>query len=68
MFAFRDIEILRAIVRTEGLWAAAARTGISRPAISNRVGAPERRLGVSLFDRVGRGVRPTAVGRHPPER
>ena len=64
MFGFRDIEILRAIVRAEGFRAAAARTGVSQSAISNRVAALERRLGVKLFDRVGRGVRLTAAGRH----
>ena len=64
MFGFRDIETLRAVVRAEGFRAAAARTGTSQSAISNRVAALERRLGVKLFDRTGRGVRLTAAGRH----
>ena len=63
MFGFRDIEILQAIARAEGFRAAAARTGMSQSAMSNRVAALERRLGTRLFERRGRGVRPTAAGR-----
>ena len=64
MFGFRDIEVLRAIVEAGGFRAAAARTGASQSAMSTRVAALERRLGVRLFDRGGRGVRLTPSGRH----
>jgi len=63
MFGFRDIEILQAIARAGGFRAAAARHGMSQSAMSNRVAALERRLGVSLFDRSGRGVRLSSAGR-----
>jgi len=63
MFGFKDIEILRAIVHAGGFRAAAARHGMSQSAISNRVAALERRLGVRLFDRLGRGVRLSTAGR-----
>ena len=64
MFGFRDIEILQAISRAGGFRAAAARMGTSQSAISNRVAALERRLGVRLFERLGRGVRLSSAGRH----
>jgi len=63
MFGFKDIEILQAIVQAGGFRAAAARHGMSQSAISNRVAALERRLGVQLFDRLGRGVRLSTAGR-----
>jgi len=63
MFGFRDIEILKAVVEAGGFRAAAARSGMSQSAMSTRVAALERRLGVVLFDRIGRGVRLSTAGR-----
>lgn len=63
MFGFRDIEILQAVVEAGGFRAAAARSGMSQSAMSTRVAALERRLGVSLFDRIGRGVQLSTAGR-----
>lgn len=63
MFGFRDVEILQAIAQAGGFRAAAARSGMSQSAMSTRVAALERRLGVRLFDRLGRGVRLSTAGR-----
>ncbi|WP_097458818.1 LysR family transcriptional regulator [Mangrovitalea sediminis] len=62
MFEFRDIEILQDIVRAGGFRAAAQNFGLSQSAISSRVAALEKRLGVQLFDRSNRQVRLTASG------
>lgn len=63
MFGFRDIEIIRAIVRQGGFRAASDATGLAQSAISRRVRHLEDRMGVTLFERDGRGVRLTAAGR-----
>jgi DNA-binding transcriptional LysR family regulator len=46
-----------------GFTGAADRLGVSQPAVSQSVGALERELGVELFHRLGRGVRPSDAGR-----
>lgn len=63
MFGFRDIEIVREIVRAGGFRAAAQRSGLAQSAISTRIASLEKRLGIKLFDRVGRSVRLSAAGR-----
>ncbi|QGZ34731.1 LysR family transcriptional regulator [Stappia indica] len=63
MFELKDVEILQDIVRAGGFRAAAAKYGLSQSAISNRVLALEKRLGIQLFDRGRRQVRLTPVGR-----
>lgn len=63
MFGFRDIEIVRAIVRHGGFRAASDATGVAQSAISRRVRHLEDRMGITIFERDGRGVRLTAVGR-----
>lgn len=63
MFEFRDIEILQDIVKAGGFRAAAQKYGLSQSAISSRVSALEKRLGLLLFDRSNRQVRLTASGR-----
>lgn len=63
MFGFRDVEIVREVVRAGGFRAAAQRSGLSQSAISARVAALEKRLGLTLFDRVGRQVRLSMAGR-----
>ncbi|MEM9561949.1 MAG: LysR substrate-binding domain-containing protein [Actinomycetota bacterium] len=42
---------------------AAARLHVAQPAVSQTIAALEKRLGVELFDRSGRGIRLTAAGR-----
>ncbi len=63
MFELKDVEILQDIVRAGGFRAAAQKYGLSQSAISNRVLALEKRLGIQLFDRGRRQVRLTPVGR-----
>lgn len=62
MFEFRDIEILEDIVKAGGFRAAAQKYNLSQSAISARVSALEKKLGLLLFDRSNRQVRLTAAG------
>ncbi|WHT18123.1 LysR family transcriptional regulator [Crossiella sp. CA-258035] len=48
------------IHRTGSLTAAAARRGLSQPAVSGQLARLERQLGEQLFERTNQGVRPTA--------
>ncbi|MFC5738164.1 LysR family transcriptional regulator [Sinirhodobacter huangdaonensis] len=63
MFDFRDIEIIRAIVRHGGFRAASDATGLAQSAISRRVHHLEDRMKITIFERDGRGVRLSAAGR-----
>ena len=63
MFGFRDIDIIRAIVRHGGFRAASDATGLAQSAISRRVRHLESRMRITIFERDGRGVRLTAPGR-----
>ncbi|HXG02262.1 MAG TPA: LysR family transcriptional regulator, partial [Candidatus Binatia bacterium] len=58
----RHLRALVAVVEAGGFARAAARLGISQPALSRQVGVLERELGVRLFDRLGRRVELTADG------
>lgn len=58
----RHLRALVAAVEAGGFARAAARLGISQPALSRQVGVLEQELGVRLFDRVGRRVELTADG------
>jgi LysR family carnitine catabolism transcriptional activator len=51
-----------AIVEEDGMSRAARRLHISQPSLSQSLGALERELGATLFDRAGRGLRLTAAG------
>ncbi|MFJ4815018.1 LysR family transcriptional regulator [Streptomyces sp. NPDC088801] len=60
-----NVEGLRyaqAVSRTKSFSAAARDYGVTQPALSNGVARLEEELGVRLFDRSPRGVRPTAHG------
>jgi DNA-binding transcriptional LysR family regulator len=60
-----NIEALRyaqAVSRTKSFSAAARAYGVTQPALSNGVARLEEELGVKLFDRSPRGVKPTAHG------
>lgn len=48
---------------TGSLSAAARRLGLTQPTLGRQVAAIEQQLGVSLFERIGRTVQPTATGR-----
>lgn len=60
-----DAGVLRLLAEVAGaasLSGAALRLGLSQPAVSQRLREVERRLGVALFQRGPRGVRPTEAG------
>ena len=63
MFGFRDIEIIRSVVRYGGFRAASDATGVAQSAISRRIRHLEDRMGITIFERDGRGVRLSATGR-----
>ena len=63
MFGIRDVEVLREIVRRDGFRPAALALGVSQSAVSGRVAALERTLGVALFDRSRRKAELTPEGR-----
>jgi len=59
---FRELTVFVAIAEEGGLSAAARRLHISQPALSQKVNALERELGVKLFVRSSTGVQPTEAG------
>lgn len=59
----RQLEAFYWIARLGSFHAAARHLRVAQPSVSVRVRELERHLGVTLFDRHGRGVRPTAKGR-----
>jgi DNA-binding transcriptional LysR family regulator len=54
--------LFRAVAEAGGFSRAAERVHVSQPAISMQVGELEAQLGLSLFHRLGRGVKLTAAG------
>jgi DNA-binding transcriptional LysR family regulator len=63
MLDVRRMQVLRAVVTTGSITAAATNIGCTPSAISQQVAALEKQAGLPLLERVGRGVRPTAAGR-----
>ncbi|MEV4946978.1 LysR family transcriptional regulator [Streptomyces sp. NPDC053755] len=62
------MQVLRAVVTSGSVTAAAAHLGYTPSAVSQQVAVLERETGIALLERVGRGVRPTAAGRLLAER
>jgi DNA-binding transcriptional LysR family regulator len=62
MLDLRRMQILRAVVTSGSVTAAAGNLGYSPSAISQQLAVLEREAGTALLERVGRGVRPTAAG------
>jgi DNA-binding transcriptional LysR family regulator len=58
----RELRAFVVVAEEGGMSAAARRLHISQPALSQTVGALERRLGVQLLVRSSAGVRPTEAG------
>jgi DNA-binding transcriptional LysR family regulator len=56
----RDLEALIAVVEERKTTAAAARLGISQPAVSRSISQLEKRLNITLFNHQGSGLAPTA--------
>ncbi|SCF28993.1 DNA-binding transcriptional regulator, LysR family [Micromonospora viridifaciens] len=63
MLDVRRLQVLRAVVTSGSVTAAAAHLGYTPSAISQHVAALEKEAGIALLERIGRGVRPTAAGR-----
>ncbi|MER6347717.1 LysR family transcriptional regulator [Streptomyces sp. NPDC001595] len=63
MLDVRRMQILRAVVTSGSVTAAAAHLGYTPSAVSQQVSVLEKEAGIALLERVGRGVRPTAAGR-----
>jgi DNA-binding transcriptional LysR family regulator len=62
MLDVRRMQVLRAVVTSGSITAAAANLGYTPSAVSQQVAALEREAGIALLERVGRGIRPTAAG------
>jgi DNA-binding transcriptional LysR family regulator len=63
MLDVRRLQVLRAVVSSGSVTAAATNLGYTPSAVSQQIAALERQTGLPLLERVGRGVRPTAAGR-----
>ena len=59
----RQLEAVREVVATGGVTAAAAVLHLTPSAVSQQLRTAERSAGTALFERDGRGVRPTPAGR-----
>jgi LysR family transcriptional regulator, carnitine catabolism transcriptional activator len=59
----RRLRYFLAVLDEGSVTAAAARLRVAQPSLSQALRAFEAELGVELFDRVGRGVQPSAAGR-----
>ncbi|EWC64348.1 Hydrogen peroxide-inducible gene activator [Actinokineospora spheciospongiae] len=63
MLDVRRMQVLRAVVTSGSVTAAAANLGCTPSAVSQQIAVLEKQAGTALLERVGRGVRPTAAGR-----
>ncbi|MFF3013235.1 LysR family transcriptional regulator [Streptomyces sp. NPDC057939] len=63
MLDVRRMQVLRAVITSGSVTAAAGHLGYTPSAVSQQVAALEKQAGTALLERVGRGVRPTAAGR-----
>lgn len=64
----RHLRALQAVVETGSVTAAADQVGYTPSAVSQHIAALERDTGALLFERAGRGIRPTDAGRLLAER
>ncbi|MEU7386881.1 LysR family transcriptional regulator [Streptomyces tanashiensis] len=63
MLDVRRMQVLRAVVASGSVTAAAGHLGYTPSAVSQQIAALEKEAGIELLERFGRGVRPTAAGR-----
>jgi len=63
MLDVRRMQVLRAVVTSGSITAAATNLGYTPSAISQQISVLEREAGLPLLEKVGRGVRPTAAGK-----
>ncbi|MDX3853466.1 LysR family transcriptional regulator [Streptomyces sp. AK02-01A] len=59
----RRMQLLRAVVTSGSVTAAARNLGYTPSAVSQQMAVLEKEAGISLLERTGRGVRPTEAGR-----
>ncbi|WP_189948879.1 LysR family transcriptional regulator [Streptomyces roseolus] len=62
MIDVRRMQVLRAVITSGSVTAAATHLGYTPSAVSQQISALERETGSTLLERVGRGVRPTEAG------
>ncbi|SDY66654.1 DNA-binding transcriptional regulator, LysR family [Amycolatopsis xylanica] len=62
MLDVRRLQVLRAVITSGSITAAARNLGYTPSAISQQLSTLEREAGTELFERVGRGIRPTPAG------
>jgi DNA-binding transcriptional LysR family regulator len=62
MLDVRRMQVLRAVIASGSITAAARNLGYTPSAISQQLSTLEREAGVALLERIGRGVRPTPAG------
>ncbi|WP_067825642.1 LysR family transcriptional regulator [Actinomadura kijaniata] len=63
MLDVHRLMVLRSVVETGSIKAAAVHLGYTPSAVSQHVAALQRETGTALLERHGRGIRPTAAGR-----
>jgi DNA-binding transcriptional LysR family regulator len=63
MLDVRRLRVLRSVVTSGSISAAAANLGYTPSAVSQQIGVLEREAGIRLLEKAGRGVRPTVAGR-----
>jgi len=63
MLDVRRMQVLRAVVTSGSITAAATNLGYTPSAISQQISVLEREAGLPLLEKAGRGVQPTAAGK-----
>ncbi|MFD7088836.1 LysR family transcriptional regulator [Streptomyces sp. NPDC056652] len=63
MLDMRRMQVLRAVVTSGSVTAAARNLGYTPSAVSQQMATLEKEAGITLLERSGRGVRPTDAGR-----
>jgi len=58
-----QLKYFQTVARQEHMTRAAAELGIAQPALSQTISRLEAELGISLFERVGRGIRLSEFGK-----
>src|ERR1700742_1744256 len=62
MLDVRRMQVLRAVVTSGSITAAATNLGYTPSAISQQISVLEKEAGLPLLEKIGRGVQPTAAG------
>ncbi len=62
-FTLRQLEVFLAVARSESVSRAAEELGMSQSAVSGALGDLEQQFGIRLFDRVGKRLQLSALGR-----